>query len=79
MDLFDPLIGGETPAALLALATAADNHAILTLAGIDDLLVEAATVGTLHKGSLGESYARWGEERASCSRYKGKEAQSSFT
>ena len=49
--LFDPLVGGETLAAGLALAAAPDGGPTLVGTGIDHLGIGKTAEGTLHSGS----------------------------
>ena len=50
-DLIDPLVAGEPPAAVEALAAAADDLALLALARVDDLIAEMSAERALHRGA----------------------------
>ena len=45
----DPLVAGEPPAALEALAAPADGFAFLALARVHDLVAEMTAIGALHE------------------------------
>src|SRR5690606_21636813 len=55
---FNPFIGGVTPVASQAFATAADHAAILAGAGIHDAVVVGRTIRALHRYNAGDAVPR---------------------
>src|SRR4029077_14281074 len=63
----DALIGGETPAAFQALATAANRLGLFAFARVDDLIIQMAAKRTLH-GAYRPGLSTCGSVTSHCNR-----------